>query len=54
MSSTFLNQIGLGEFDLGYLLVGSDFTVDHLFDPVDRSDQKNKQIKKETGQIPQR
>ena len=22
MSSTFLNQIGLGEFDLGYLLVG--------------------------------
>ena len=22
MSSTFLNQIGLGEFDLGYLLIG--------------------------------
>ena len=22
MSSTFLNQIGLGEFDMGYLLIG--------------------------------
>ena len=44
-----MNQIGLGEFDMGYLLIGMGAVILLLIIfliPVDRSDQKNKQIKK--------
>ncbi len=43
-----MNQIGLGNLTWATSDRNgcSDFTVDHLFDPVDRSDQKTSKLKK--------
>lgn len=56
MSSTFLNQIGLGEFDLGYLLIGMGAVILLLIIfLILLIVQIRKTSKlKETGQIPQR
>ena len=45
MSSTFLNQIGLGEFDLGYLLIGMGAVILLLIAFIYRRYQEKKRLK---------